>query len=185
MNTQEIVVKVIDVLEELGVPYMLTGSLANMLYAKPRLTADADFVVVLDRVSIGEIADRLRDHYQFDPQMTFETATATTRFKFRHREMRFSIEFFLLSDSPHDRERFRRRRIERMWDRDVPIPTAEDVVVTKLQWAARANRLKDREDLHQILKRQTPNLDWPYIRGWCAQHGTLELLEEIQVELRG
>jgi len=183
MSSQALVEQVIDAFHALGVPYMLTGSLANMLYAKPRLTADADFVVVLDRVSINEVARLLPPTLRLDPQMSFETATVTTRYKFRDTETGFAIELFLLSDSPHDRERFRRRRLVPMWDRQVHVPTAEDVVVTKLQWLTRSRRSKDRDDVERVLEAQADRLDWDYIRHWCGQHGTLELLEQIRAQL--
>jgi hypothetical protein len=45
----------------------------------------------------------------------------------------FKVEFFLLSGDPHDLERFRRRRTVSFLDRQVWIPTVEDVIVTKLR----------------------------------------------------
>ncbi len=57
------------------------------------------------------------------------------------------------------------------------MPTAEDVVIWKLRWA----RPKDIEDIRNVLLVQSRegNLDWTYMREWCAKHGTLARLEEI------
>lgn len=58
--------------------------------------------------------------------------------------------------------------------------TAEDMIVTKLLWAMRANRAKDRDDARNIIAVRGTDLDWHYIEGWCATHGTIPLLREIR-----
>lgn len=42
-------------LEEAGMAYMLTGSLAANFYAVPRMTRDIDIVIEIDRFEIGKI----------------------------------------------------------------------------------------------------------------------------------
>jgi hypothetical protein len=182
MNIEELVIRAIDVLEKLNVPYMLTGSLANMLYMRARATADADFVVVMESVSVNDIARALGKSFKLDDQLTFETATMTSRFKFRHAESSFSIEFFSLSDDPHDQERFRRRCFVELYGRTVAVPTPEDAVVIKIRWLRNINRLKDRADALAIIFRQASRLDWPYVEKWCREHGTLDLLQQVRAE---
>lgn len=43
-------------LETLGVPYMVTGSVASTLYGEPRLTNDVDIVAEIDRKDCEAIA---------------------------------------------------------------------------------------------------------------------------------
>ncbi len=50
------------------------------------------------------------------------------------------------------------------------------MIVTKLRWA----RAKDKEDVKDVMAVQRDNLDWGYIMGWCKEHGSLRLLEEIR-----
>jgi len=85
-----------------------------------------------------------------------------------------------LSDDPHDQERFRRRRRLKLFQREVNLPTVEDVVVTKLLWALAAKRSKDWEDVQTVIAVQDRNIDWPYVYGWCDRHGTRALLDEIR-----
>jgi len=113
-------------------------------------------------------------------QATFETVTMTTRRVVRVAESPFTIEFFHLSEDPHDQERFRRRHRRTVLGREVQLPTAEDVVITKLRWAVQGRRSKDRDDVRDVMAVQGDRLDWSYIAVWCDRHGTRELLDEIR-----
>jgi hypothetical protein len=60
------------------------------------------------------------------------------------------------------------------------VQTAEDVIVTKLHWALRSSRGKDREDVRDVIAVQGDAIDWAYVYSWCDRHGTRELLDEIR-----
>jgi isopropylmalate/homocitrate/citramalate synthase len=176
MTTQELVRKVVEALEQLGVPYMVVGSFSSNAYGVARNTQDADFVVQLDRISISQIAAKLAPDFQFDPQMSFETITATTRYILEAPVENFEVELFLLSDDAHDRMRFERRRRVEMFGASAFLPTAEDVVITKLRWS----RQKDLSDARDVIAISGSQLDWTYIERWCEAHGTLQLLQDLR-----
>jgi hypothetical protein len=183
MNPQEATAAVIDAMDALQVPYMLVGSLSCNYYAIPRSTQDADFVVQLAPGAISSLASRLGDAFQLDRQMSFETVTATTRYVLRLIDGTFTVELFLLSDDAHDQQRFARRRRGRILDRDVAIPTAEDVVITKLRWSHAGHRTKDLDDVRNVVAVQGDQLDWDYVHSWCDRHGTRELLDQVRRSL--
>lgn len=87
--------------------------------------------------------------------MSFETVTGTHRYRLFARDQAFDVELFVLSDDPHDRERFARRRQATMLGRSVWVPGAEDVVIGKLRWA----RSKDLDDARNVIAVQTDQLD--------------------------
>ena len=114
---------------------MLVGSFSSNLNAIPRSTEDADFVVDLGERSILDVIRRVGPDLILNPQMSFETATGTTRHELSLADDPFKIELFPLSLDPHDQARFRRRVRARILGRDAWAPTAEDVIITKLRWA--------------------------------------------------
>lgn len=176
----EATLAVIDALETLAIPYMLVGSLSSNVYGIPRSTHDADFVIECAAEFLPRLAAHLGPAYRLDPQMTFETATLTRRHVLNVVGIPFKIEFFHLSDDPHDQERFKRRRREKMLDREIYLPTVEDVIITKLRWSSILKRSKDKDDVQAVLAVQGSNIDWPYVYSWCDQHGTRDLLDEIR-----
>jgi len=180
MTGNEATLAVIDGLESCSIPYMLVGSYSSNIYGVERSTQDADFVVELVEGAIGKLSRRLLPAIRIDRQMSFETVTMTTRFVAKVAESPFKIEFFLLSSDPHDRERFRRRRKVAAAGREVWLPTAEDVIITKLRWSLHGHRSKDRDDARDVIAVQGDRIDWDYVHTWCEQHGTRGLLDEIR-----
>ena len=183
MTIGEAILKVIDALDDCGIPYMLVGSNSSSAYGIPRTSQDADFVVELGEKSIGELARRLAPSIQLDPRMSFETVTMRRRYVAKVVGTAFGIEFFLLNDDPHNQERFRRRQQVSALGRQVWMPTAEDVIITKLLWALLANRSKDRDDIRGVIAVQADRIDWNYVHRWCEQHGTRALLDEIRASI--
>jgi hypothetical protein len=180
MTTQEIVRRVVDALEQLGVPYMLVGSFSSNAYGFARNTQDADFVVQLDRIPISEVASELSPEFQLNPQMSFETITGTTRHVLVARTGDFKVELFLLSDDPHDRARFERRRRLQVLGGPAYLPSPEDVVITKLRWSRHGNREKDLSDARDVIAVSGAQMDWAYVERWCDEHGTRKLLDDLR-----
>jgi hypothetical protein len=94
----------------------------------------------------------------------------------------FTIELFQLSSEPHDQSRFSRRQQVDFDGRPAFLPTAEDVVVIKLRWAAGGRRTKDVDDVKDVLAIRGPILDLAYIRHWTDVHGTRGLFEKLWAE---
>ena len=84
---------------------------------------------------------------------------------------------------PHDRERFSRRQAATVLTHAAFVASPEDMIVTKLRWAAGAHRAKDRDDIRNIIAVQGPRLDWSYLDRWSAAHGTTALLAEIRASV--
>src|SRR5204863_6763602 len=147
MNAVDFVTRAIDAFQQLQIPYMAVGSFSSNVYGELRSTKDADFVVELTDQSVGALERALGSDFELDPQMSFETITATSRYRIRHRDSAFMIELFLLSDDPHDRARFARRVHGDIGGRKAYVPTAEDVIVTKLRWSRAGKRQKDTDDV--------------------------------------
>jgi hypothetical protein len=172
---ENITLRVIGALEACQISYFLSGSFASNYYGVPRSTKDADFVVELHGAVGTDFARQMGADFELDPQLSFETLTGTYRQILHHKRSPFKAELFIRSNDAHDQERFRRRRIVKHFEREIWMPSPEDVVVTKLRWA----RAKDKDDIRGVLAVQRGKLDWPYIENWCDQHGTRARLEKI------
>lgn len=183
MTADDAAVAVIAALDRARIPFMIVGSLASNFHGIPRATRDADFLIQVELASMSALSAALPDELHLAPQTAFETVTGTIRYLVTLQESPFVCELFVCGDDPHDMERFNRRERVRALGRDVPMATAEDMVITKLRWASLAKRGKDRDDARNIIAVRRADLDWAYVERWCATHGTLELLNEIRDSL--
>lgn len=182
MNTDDIVFAVLDYLNEHEIPYMLVGSLATNVYCVPRSTEDGDVVV---QSSVAQLAHQIAQAHlniHFDPQLSFESVTATKKVVLRTSSHGFEIELFQLSDDEHDQARFSRRIQVETMGRVVWIAGLEDMIVTKLRWSQYAGREKDISDVRNLIGVQREHIDWPYVEAWCDRHGTREQLERLRQE---
>jgi hypothetical protein len=143
---------------------------------------DADVVIKLGDVPVSRLRQELGPGFRLDSQTSVEPVTGSYRIFASHVSTAFRVEFFLLSDDPHDRERFARRRPEGFPERQGFVATPEDVVITKLRWSKGGKRQKGLDDVRNVIIGQKGKLDWDYERRRCAAHGTTELLERVKRE---
>ena len=105
-------------------------------------------------------AAALPDHLRLEPQAAFAAVTGTTRYLVTLQQSPFVCELFVCGDDAHDTARFARRERVRVLNRGAFMATAEDMIVTKLRWATRAKRVKDRDDVRNIIAVRGAELDW-------------------------
>lgn len=183
MTSEAAVARLVERLETEGVPYMFTGALSANLYGVPRATNDADLVVAFEDFDVVAFARGLGPDFVLDRQAMIEGFTGTMRHVVQFVPKQFDIELFHLGNDPHDRQRFSRRRRQRLpeCDREAWVATAEDVLIQKLRWGRR----KDLDDIVNLLTVSGDMLDWEYVGTWTREHGTGALLADLRAEADG
>jgi len=184
MNLYEIMVAVAASLDDTSITYMMVGAFASNFYGVPRSTMDGDFVLMVSEFPIANLGAALGPSFHIDPQSHIETFTMGTYYALVHLESRLSVDLFLHENDPHGAASFSRRIQVDFENTKVFIPTAEDVVITKLRWSQGGRRLKDLDDARGVLAVQAGRLDMAYIRHWCDIHQTLDVLESQLLRAR-
>jgi hypothetical protein len=184
VTSEDLLLVAFDALDAVAVPFMVSGALASNFYGVPRATQDADVVIDHKRLPLDLLTERLQRDFDVDAQPGFESVTGSLRLVARARRTPFDIELFGLTDDRHDQARFARRRFVDVLGRTVAVPTAEDVVINKLRWFARAGRRKDFEDARNVIAVQQASLDWPDIHQWCRELGLDAALADAERAVR-
>jgi hypothetical protein len=184
MNLIQLAVAIFDRAESCGVEHMAVGAIAAGTYGIPRATKDIDLLVSLDAMhGIQKLIPALEDIIEFEAQAQFDTITWGRRHVGTSRAAPpFKVELFEMFDDPFVLSEFsrRERRFVPLLEREIWLPTAEDIIVQKIRWG----RSKDLDDARDVLAVQGPEtLDMPYIENWCATHGTSERLKDIIASL--
>lgn len=183
MTPDSAVVAVLTAFDAAAVAYMIVGSLASNFHGIPRSTRDADFVMQLAPDTLLRFEQALAPGLVLDRQGAFEAVTGTLRYLIVMAGSPFVCELFVLSDDTHDQERFARREAATVLGHPAFVASAEDMIITKLRWAAGAHRSKDRDDIRNILAVQGAELDWAYLHRWSVVHATASLLAEIRASV--
>lgn len=178
---RETLFQVLDALEALDIPYMVVGSFASTFWGRPRTTHDADLVVQIPHAKIGDLARLLAPDF-YAPEFVIEEAVRKRdQFNVIHLGSAFKIDFWLLKDTPHDQERFRRRLLGMLFDREAWITSPEDIILSKLHWYRMASG-SDRQlqDVQEVYEIQEPFLEQDYLDRWASALGLMDLLAQVR-----
>lgn len=173
---------VAEALEALGVPYYLTGSVASSAHGVARTSVDADIVAALDTRHIEPLVERLGSDYYIPVDRLRWAVSARSSCNLIHLATMFKIDIFVTKDRPFDREAARRARPDTVDDTPdaplVPIASAEDTILAKLEWFRRGGEISERQwwDVVGILKVRR-DADRDYLRRWATSLGVADLLE--------
>lgn len=150
-------------LERGGIPYMVIGGYAAILYGEPRLTRDIDITVGLGPDRLAELLRVVHDA-GLRPEQGAE-ALARTSYVLPCADPATQIPVdFILSVSAYEQEALRRTRAVVVHDVPVRFASVEDVLVHKIV----AGRPRDIEDARAILAKGPP-LDRSYLMGWLVE----------------
>jgi hypothetical protein len=179
LSPTDLTFQISSALDQAGAAYVLGNPFSSSFYGHPSSTMSAD--VTLDTTSkhLSGIFEELGTNFCVEPSERFDTIGCASRHVVHHLPSSFKIHLLPLSDDAHDRERFRRRRRVDFEGRRAWLPSAEDVVITKLRWSRGGRRAKDVEDVTKILAVRGASLDHAYIRQWADRHGTRELFDRM------
>ncbi|MEW6717980.1 MAG: hypothetical protein AB1345_10820 [Chloroflexota bacterium] len=179
--------KVTAVLEELGVPYLISGSLASTIYGIVRTTQDSDLVVKLHTEHIEPFVMALRGEFYIDEEMIAGAVARQTSFNIIHRETMFKVDVFIPRQRPFENSQFARarRHIISVEPRvEALVSSAEDILLAKLEWYRLGGETSELQwrDVLGILKVQAKGLDLNYLHSWAERLKVHDLLERALTE---
>jgi len=164
--------KVVAVLDEAGVPHMLTGSLAAAYYAVPRATQDVDVVIETQEDGIGRIVEGLlAAGWYVDRDAALEAWRHRGQFNTIEPESGWKADFIVRRDRAYSREEFSRRRSISLLGVHLTVASVEDVLIAKMEWSQRGDSALQRRDVAQLASRTWSQLDRPYLERWVVELG--------------
>ncbi len=177
----ELVKTTVEVLDSLGIPYALTGSIASSFYGEPRSTHDIDVIVVL-RLSDVEKLARSFDPNRFyvDEEAIREAIAHQGVFNLIDQKTGFKVDFWILKDDLYYQVSFQRRVKQKIDEVEPYLLAPEDVILSKLLWyrisGGSERQLHDALGVYLI---QAERLNMEYIRKWAGYLEVQDLLDEI------
>jgi hypothetical protein len=181
---QEILGRITRLLDVIGIPYMIAGSLASSFHGRPRTTHDADIVIDPDPEALERlVAELSAAHLYVDLDVARDALRHRRQFNVIDGASAFKLDLIIRKDRPFSREEFARRQAVELGGTPVALATAEDTVLSKLEWARKGGG-SDRQiaDVAGIIAVRGKDLDREYIERWAVVLDVLDLWRRASSE---
>jgi hypothetical protein len=168
-------------LDTRGIPYMLIGGQAVLLYGEARLTRDVDVSLGVGPEKLPSILEWVREagwKVLVDAPADFVARSLVLPCMEPASTIRVDLIF---TYTPFERDAVQRARVVTVGKTPVRFASAEDLIIHKIV----AGRLRDLEDVRSILLKN-PGLDAEYIRRWLreleqgAEESFLDRFEDLK-----
>jgi hypothetical protein len=186
MSQQELLATVIHTLEELGIEYMITGSIASSLQGEPRSTHDIDIVVNLPGSKAHALAAAFPPpDFYIDREAVLEAVATNGMVNLIDTRSGDEVDFWLLTESPFDVARFGRRCFEELLGMHMAVSSPEDTILMKLHWSKiSGGSNKQFIDAVRVYEVQYETLDQEYLREWTLRLGLENEMERLRNEAK-
>lgn len=153
-------------LDRRGIPYMLVGGQAVLLYGEPRLTRDIDVTLGVGPEKFRELAALAEEEgWRVLPESPADFVSRNLVLPCLDSGSGIRIDL-IFSLSPYERQAVARARAIQVHGTTVRYAAVEDLIIHKLF----AGRPRDLEDVRSVLLK-SPILDESYVRHWLEQFG--------------
>ena len=166
MTTEDIFRRITGALESAKIPYMLTGSFASSFYGATRATRDIDLVIAPTPQQLRDLIRQLPEtEYYVNLEGALDAMSHESQFNVIDMATGWKVDMICRKSRPFSREEFDRRSPVDLHGVRVFVATAEDVVLSKLEWGKSGGSQRQIEDVAGIIRLRS-NLDRPYLERW-------------------
>lgn len=181
MTPDQVLAEVSSLLEQAGIPYMVTGSFASSMLGIPRSTRDLDMVISPAENQIEALIQAFDENvWYIDPFVVRDAALHRSMFNLVHLDSGWKVDLIYRKERPWSREEFSRRRAVEIAGVSVMFLRAEDSILSKLEWVRQGGSLRQLEDAGAVLDMQGDSLDFGYLERWAKELGVEDLLAKIR-----
>jgi hypothetical protein len=183
MDPSELLNRLSQTLEELHIPYLVTGSMATIAYGEPRFTNDIDVVIRMAGAQVAKFCTSFPDdEFYISPEAVMDAVSRNTQFNILHPSTGLKVDVMVADQSDFNDSRFSRaRRLQVAQDRKVTFASPEDVIIKKLAFFQEGGSEKHVSDIRGVLTVMGEQLDRAYIEIWVARLG---LMREWSIVLK-
>ena len=184
MLQPKLLIKVLALLNENQIDYMITGSFVSSIQGEPRATHDVDILVNITNAAIPTLIKTFQPPDYYISELAVEEAIQhESMFNLLDTTEGDKADFWILTDDPFDQSRFARKYQEKVLGFSIKISAPEDTILMKLRWAKLSGGSeKQFIDALRVYEIQYSNLDLNYMEAWSQTLQIKELWEKLKQE---
>ncbi len=176
---------VAEILESLGIPYLVGGSVASGIWGEMRYTQDIDLVADLRESQIELLINVFSPRFYISEIAIREAIELGYSFNLIDLQTGWKIDIFILTQDPFKQSIFQRRQqisVNEM-GQTLNFSSPEDTILQKLLWYQMTQKQSTQQwrDILGIFKLQQSALDMAYLQQWA---NFLQLSPELEQALQ-
>jgi hypothetical protein len=184
MTPKQLLCKIAKILQDLKIPYAITGGFAVAVWGKPRFTADIDIIVKLVSKNIFPLNKALlaidKNVYVSEDAMK-KALERKGEFNLIHPQTGLKVDFWISGSKAdiYGKLKLKRAVVKKIDKQEISFISPEDLILSKLSWYKESGSSRHLEDAKTILDNPILKLDLSYIKKWAKKQSTIKILEKI------
>ena len=174
----------LDRLNKGNLSYMVTGSVASIIYGEPRMTHDIDLVLELSAEDIQNFINLFSlDQFYCPPEDIIKTEIAReTRghLNIIHHETGFKADIYPIGQDGLHKWAMVKRQEVKLGQSNIWIAPPEYVIVRKLQYYNEGGSSKHLRDINRMLEISSDSIDKSFLNQMVAKYNLSEAWEKSQ-----
>lgn len=158
--------------------------MASSFHGATRTTMDVDVVCELTEEKIPSFVEFFDHSFYISESAVRDAVRRKSCFNLIHMPTSFKVDVFVSRGRPFDAESIRRATEERLGESrtvDVPIASAEDVIISKLEWYRLTDETSERQwdDVSRLVRLLGDAADFEYLNRAAQSVGVADLLARL------
>jgi hypothetical protein len=162
-------------MNQIGVRYLVSGSVAAMLYGEPRVTHDIDFVVFLRLEDVAKLPEIFpAPEFYVPPANVIVGEMARERrghFNIIHADSGLKADFYTANRDELHAWAFRNAKRYTVGETIISLAPPEYVIVRKLEYFCEGGSEKHLRDIRSMLAVSGGQMDQRALNDWIQQRG--------------
>lgn len=184
MDQAELLRQLAAALEQLGLRYLITGSVATIYWGEPRLTVDVDVVVELTLEALPRLLAEFRHpDFYVSSEAAEQAVRGRRQFNVIHPASGLKIDVMVAAMDDFDRSRFSRARRVDLGGFQANLAAPEDAILMKLVYYRLGGSEKHLRDIAGVLAISGEGVDRDYIAAWAERLEVTPLWELVLAAL--
>lgn len=168
----------------LGVGFYVGGSIASTFHGAVRSTMDVDLVCNMGMTNVVPFVQSFGDDYYVNVEAVRDAVQRKSCFNLIHMPSSYKVDVFVSRERPFDVMAMERATAQPLGGDEglmIPIATAEDSIVAKLEWFRLTSETSERQwdDVSRLVALLGDSLDTAYMERMAASVGVADLLRRL------
>lgn len=175
---------VAEALRRLGVRHYVGGSVASTFHGAIRSTMDVDLICDLGPADVAAFVESFGEEFYISPVAVHDAVQRKSCFNLIHMPTSYKVDVFVSRGRPFDlmaMERATPQPLGTGATTMIPIATAEDSIVAKLEWFRLTNETSERQwdDVSKLVALIGDRLDIEHMQQMAVSIGVGDLLDKL------